>query len=400
MSGLSTRGRVWTAAIALTATAAGVAFLLAMPSTNAQSQAQKNGPPPAAPVSVAVVEQRDVALWDEFSGRLEAVERVEVRSRVAGAVQAAHFREGALVKKDDLLISIDPDPYAAEVERAEAQVVAARARVALTKSDLDRGTQLFDTRAVSQRDLDTRLNAHREAEANLKAALAALQSSRLNLRYTQVRAPVDGRVGKLEITVGNLVTAGPEAPILTTLVSVDPIYASFNADEQIVLRAINALGGNGSVTSNIGRIPVQISTVTSNGTPIKGRLQLIDNQVDIRTGTVRLRAVFDNPEGKLIPGQFVRLRMGQATPEPVLLVSERAIGTDQNKRFVMVVADDNKATYREVSLGSAMDGLRVVTSGLKPGERIIVNGLQRVRPGAPVAPETVPMDGKLALQSH
>jgi multidrug efflux system membrane fusion protein len=400
MKSLSSRGRVWAAAIALTATAAGVGVFLAMPSTVTQSQAQQNAAPPAAPVSVAVVEQRDVALWDEFSGRLEAVERVEVRSRVAGAVLAAHFREGALVKQGDLLITIDPDPYAAEVERAEAQVVAARARVALTKSELDRGQQLWDSRTVSQRDLDTRLNAHREAEANLKAALAALQSSRLNLRYTEVRAPVDGRVGRLEITVGNLVTAGPEAPVLTTLVSVNPIYASFNADEQIVMRAVNALGGNGSVASQVGRIPVQISTVMSNGTPIEGRLQLIDNQVDARTGTVRLRAVFDNAGGRLIPGQFVRVRMGHAKAEPALLVNERAIGTDQNKKFVMVVDAANKAAYREVTLGASMDGLRVVTSGLKSGERIVVNGLQRVRPGAEVAPETVPMDGKLAMQSR
>jgi membrane fusion protein, multidrug efflux system len=400
MRGLSSRGRVWAAAIALTATAAGVGVFLAMPSTVTQSQAQQNAAPAATPVSVAVVEQRDVALWDEFSGRLEAVERVEVRSRVAGAVLAAHFREGALVKQGDLLITIDPDPYAAEVERAEAQVVAARARVALTKSELDRGQQLWDSRTVSQRDLDTRLNAHREAEANLKAALAALQSSRLNLRYTEVRAPVDGRVGRLEITVGNLVSAGPEAPVLTTLVSVNPIYASFNADEQIVMRALNALGGNGSVASQVGRIPVQISTVMSNGTPIEGRLQLIDNQVDARTGTVRLRAVFDNAGGRLIPGQFVRVRMGHAKPEPALLVNERAIGTDQNKKFVMVVDAANKAAYREVTLGASMDGLRVVTSGLKSGERIVVNGLQRVRPGAEVAPETVPMDGKLAMQSR
>jgi multidrug efflux system membrane fusion protein len=390
---------VWAAAIALTAAASGVGVFLAMPSTVAQ-QAPQNGPPPATPVSVAVVEQRDVALWDEFSGRLEAVERVEVRARVAGVVQASHFREGALVKRGDLLITIDPDPYAAEVERASAQVGAAQARLALAKSELDRGRQLWDSRTVSQRDLDTRLNAHREAEANLQAAVAALQSSRLNLRYTEVRAPVDGRVGKLEVTVGNLVSGGPDAPALTSLVSVDPIYASFNADEQIVMRAVQALGGNGSVSARVGGIPVEISTVTSNGTPIAGRLHLIDNQVDVRTGTVRLRAVFDNAEGRLMPGQFVRVRMGQAKAESALLVNERAIGTDQSKRFVMVVDAENRAAYREVTLGAAMEGLRVVTSGLASGDRVVVNGLQRVRPGVLVAPETVPMDGKLALQSR
>ncbi|ARQ02460.1 efflux RND transporter periplasmic adaptor subunit [Pseudorhodoplanes sinuspersici] len=346
----------------------------------------------ALPVSVSVVQQRDVSVWDEFSGRLEAIERVEVRSRVAGAVQSVHFREGALVKQNDLLITIDPAPYAAEVERAEAQVVAAEARVALTKAEMDRGRQLSDTRIISVRDLDQRQNAYREAEANLRAAQAALQSAKLNLDYTQVRAPVAGRVGKLEITVGNLVAAGPGAPVLTTLVSVNPIYASFNADEQIVSRALQSLGDNGYNYDQIERIPVEMSTITSNGTSFKGKMQLIDNQFDAGTGTVRVRAVFDNADGRLIPGQFARLRMGQAKAEPALAVSERAIGTDQDKKYVLVVDADNKATYREVVLGPSVQGLRVVTQGLKSGERIVVNGLQRVRPGAVVEPQIVSMD--------
>ncbi len=351
---------------------------------------------PATPVSVATVEPREVAIWDEFSGRLEAIERVEVRSRVAGAVQAAHFREGALVKKNDLLVSIDPAPYAAEVDRAEAQVAAAQARVQLTKSELDRGQQLTESRVISQRDVDTRLNAHREAEANLRGAQAALQSAKLNLDYTQVRAPVAGRVGRLEITVGNLVAAGPGAPVLTTLVSVDPIYAGFSADEEVVARALKALGAQAQVE----RIPVEMSTVTSNGAPYRGHLQLIDNQVDAKSGTVRVRAVFDNPDGSLMPGQFARLRMGQPKSEPALLVSERAVGTDQNKKFVMVVDAQNKTQYREVTLGAAADGLRIVTSGLQPGERIVVNGLQRVRPGALVEPQTARMDARSEMQAQ
>lgn len=349
-------------------------------------------PAPALPVSVSLVEQRNVALWDEFSGRLEAIERVEVRSRVAGAVKSVHFREGALVKQNDLLITIDPDPYAAEVARAEAQVSAAQARVLLTKSEMERGRQLSGTQIISQRDLDQRLNAHREAEANQRAAEATLQSAKLNLEYTQVRAPVSGRVGRLEITVGNLVAAGPGSPVLTTLVSVNPIYASFNADEQVVARALNSMGGDGRGNSEIDRIPVEMTTGTSNGTTFKGRMQLIDNQVDARTGTVRVRAVFDNHDGKLIPGQFARLRMGQAKAEPALAVSERAIGTDQDKKYVLVVDTDNKTAYREVTLGPSVDGLRIVTNGLKSGERIVVNGLQRVRPGAVVEPQMVSMD--------
>ena len=189
--------------------------------------------PPATPVSVAAVVQSDVAAWDEFSGRLEAVERVDIRSRVAGTIQAVHFREGALVKKDELLLTIDPAPYAAEVERADAQVAAAQARVAQAKGEQDRSQRLWSEQAISKREFDERVNGQREADANLRAAQAALQTAKLSLGYTQVRAPVAGRVGKLEVTVGNLVAAGPGAPVLTTLVSVSPIYASFDADEQI-----------------------------------------------------------------------------------------------------------------------------------------------------------------------
>jgi multidrug efflux system membrane fusion protein len=389
------RRRFLLGAVAALAIAATTVTLISLPD-KAVSQQAAAAPAPALPVSVSVVEQRNVALWDEFSGRLEAIERVEVRSRVAGAVQSVHFREGALVKQDDLLITIDPAPYAAEVARAEAQVGAAQARVLLTRNEMDRGQQLSNTRIISQRDLDQRTNAHTEAEANLRAAEAALQSAKLNLEYTQVRAPVAGRVGKLEITVGNLVAAGPGAPVLTTLVSVNPIYASFNADEQIVARALESLGANGGSYDQLDRIPVEMSTVTSNGTTFKGRMQLIDNQVDARTGTVRVRAVFDNPDGKLIPGQFARLRMGQAKTEPALAVSERAIGTDQDKKYVLVVDAGNKAAYREVTLGPSVEGLRVVTNGLKSGERIVVNGLQRVRPGAVVEPQMVSMDVQAA----
>ena len=393
MSSLSLRGRLLGAGLALAVTAAGVAALVMAPSSVSHSNTAAGGQPAAVPVSMAVVEQREAALWDEFSGRLEAVERVEVRSRVAGAVLAVHFREGALVGKGDLLVTIDPAPYAAEVERGEAQVAAAQARLSLASGELDRGRQLWDSRTVSARELDQRLNGQREAEANLRAAQAALQAARLNLEYTEVRAPVAGRVGKLEITVGNLVPAGPGAPVLTTLVSVDPIYASFNADEQVVMRALASLGA-GAADAQLDRIPVQMFTATSNGSASEGRLQLIDNQVDARSGTVRVRAVFDNPQGRLMPGQFARLRMGQVKAEPAVMVNERAVGTDQDKKFVLVVDSDNKAEYREVTLGAFVDGLRIVKTGLKPGERIIVNGLQRVRPGALVAPERVAMNAR------
>ncbi|MFT0861132.1 efflux RND transporter periplasmic adaptor subunit [Ancylobacter sp. G4_0304] len=354
--------------------------------------------PPATPVSVAVLQARDTMRWDEFSGRLSAVERVDIRPRVAGAVKSVHFREGALVKQGDLLVTIDPEPFKAELDRAEAQAAAAEARLLFTKNELDRGQRLVDSRVVSVQDLDQRTNNYKEAQANLRAAQADVQTARLDLGYTEVRAPVDGRVGRIDVTVGNLVAAGPTSPVLTTLVSVNPIYVGFAADENAVSEALATLG-DGDVLSQIDRIPVEITTATTGGKPVSGRLQLVDNQVDAATGTFRLRAVFDNADGRLVPGQFARVRMGRGKTEPALVINERAVGTDQDKKFVFVVDADNKASYREVKLGSTSDGLRVVTKGLSEGERVVVNGLQRVRPGALLAPEVVPMQTARAPQA-
>jgi multidrug efflux system membrane fusion protein len=377
------------AGIALVAVAVGGGAAL-MNLSSVAAQAESGAVVPAAvQASVALVEAKATAPSDEFSGRLEAIERVEIRSRVAGAVQEIHFREGALVKKDDLLVLIDPALYAADVARAEGQVAAAKARLVLTKSDFERGQQLTSS-SITQRDMDSRINAYREADANLQAAEAALKTAQLNLSYTEVRAPVSGRVGKVEITVGNLIAAGPSAPLLTTLVSVNPIYASFNADEQVVTRALKTLADE-KTPNEIDRIPVHMTTVTDNA-PVKGQMQFIDNQVDPRSGTVRVRAQFDNADGRLMPGQFARLSMGQPKAEQTLLVSERAVGTDQNKKYVMVVDAKDKAQYREVTLGVSVDGMRVILSGLKAGERIVVNGLQRVRPGVTIKPEMVAMN--------
>lgn len=351
--------------------------------------------PPAMPVSVATVVQTEVAAWDEFSGRLEAVERVDIRSRVAGTLQAVHFREGALVRKGELLLTIDPAPYAAEVERAGAQVAAAQARLAQAKGEHDRSQRLWSEQAISRREFDERTNGKGEADANLRAMQAALQTTQLSLGYTQVRAPVSGRVGKLEVTVGNLVAAGPGAPVLTTLVSVSPIYASFDADEQVVAKALKDVSSGGE--RRLERIPVQMGTAATSDTPFEGKLQLVDNQVDAKSGTVRARAVFDNKDGQLMPGQFARIRMGQATQATALLVNERAVGTDQNKKFVLVVGADNKAVYREVTLGASVNGLRVVKDGLAANERIVVNGLQRIRPGVLVDPQPVEMSAKAEL---
>ena len=380
LSSLARRG-LWPTLTLLTAVAAFAAALFGLRSADAGESAA--AVPPAPPVSVATVAQTEITAWDEFSGRLEAVERVDVRSRVAGALQSVHFREGSLVRKGDLLITIDPAPYAAEVERASADVAAAQARLSFSRSEQARAQRLWDDKAIAERELDERRNAGLEADARLRAATAALQTSRLSLGYTQVRAPVAGRIGRVEVTVGNLVAAGPGAPVLTTLVSVSPIYASFDADEQ-------ALERTGARAAQ-GAIAVRMGTAGQADTPYAGKLQLVDNQVDARSGTVRVRAVFDNADGTLVPGQFARIRMGQSKSSTALLVSERAVATDQSRKYVLVVGADNKAEYREVTLGAPIDGLRIVASGLKAGERIVVNGLQRVRPGAVVAPQEVPM---------
>lgn len=382
------RRRRWAAATAATGlVAAAAVFVIASPGEAGSAPAP--AAPSAVPVSVAAVESREVQVWDEFSGRLEAVERVAVRSRVAGTVLATHFREGALVKAGELLFTIDPAPYQAAVDRAEAQRLSAEARLAYAGGELARAQTLWADRAIAQRELDERVNAQREAAAALSAAQAVLQTAKLDLGYTQVRAPVAGRVGRIEVTPGNLVAAGPGAPVLASLVSVSPIYASFDADEAVVQRALGALP-NGGARPPLDRIPVELAAGVT-GERVQGRLQLVDNQVDAASGTVRLRAVFDNPQGTLMPGQFAKLRMGRPAAQQAVLVSERAVGTDQHKRFVLVVGADRKLAYREVELGSAVDGLRIVHKGLQAGEQVVVNGLQRVRPGVEVQPQTVPM---------
>lgn len=392
---MNTRLKRWALAgtgLGLAASISAAALVFDLPASMAASEAaQASAPaaaPPATPVTVAVVQSRSVTTWQNFSGRLEAVDRVEVRPRVGGAIQSVEFREGALVKAGDLLFTIDPAPYEATVAQAAGLVASAEAKVALANSELDRGRRLADNRTISQSDLDQRKNAVAEAEAGLKTAEATLRSAQLELDYTKVRAPVAGRAGKVQITVGNLIAAGTASPALTTLVSADPIYASFNASEEIVARVLSKLPATDGALPLIGQIPIEIGTLSDEGTPITGKVQLIGNEVDASSGTIAVRAEIANPDGRLIPGQFVRIRMGEPRPEDTILVSERAIGTDQSKKFVFVVDADNKVAYRPVELGRSMGGERVVESGLADGDKVVVNGLQRIRPGVLVDPQS------------
>lgn len=364
--------------------------------SKSHAEGEQAAPAQATPVSVAIVQPKLVSQWNEFSGRLEAVDQVDVRSRVAGAVQSIHFKEGSVVQQGDLLVKIDPAPYEAEVARAKAQVSAAESRLAFAKNELERGKRLIDSRTVSQSDYDQRRNVEAGALADLEAARAVLKTATLNLEYTDIRAPISGRVGRIEITQGNLIAAGPAAPLLTSLVSISPIYASFEADENVVANALADLPEGLNNRDFVDRIPVQMDV--QGKADVQGKLQLINNSVETNSGTVKVRAVFDNANGRLMPGQFAKVRMGQANERQELLVDEKAVGTDQNKKFVMVVNPQNVVEYREISLGGKADGLRIVTSGLQAEDKVVVNGLQRIRPGSLVAPEMVAMGANASNQ--
>lgn len=369
----------------LVVVAIGLALIGTVAGISLNSEAAKPQTVAAAPtpVTVAPVFERSVIEWDDFSGRVEAIEYVEIRPRVAGTIDAVHFREGQLVRKGDPLFTIDPRPYEAELARVEAEKAQAQAALELAQTELERTRRLADEHAVARRELDQRASAVLEAEARLKGTEAAIMTARLNLQYTAITAPVSGRVSRAEITTGNLVGTGLNTPSLTTLVSVSPMYINFEIDEQTFQRyAAHGAAGN----SNVARIPVAIGLSNEDGYPHRGQLQAFDNRVDTASGTIRVRAVVNNADNLLTPGMYARVRIGGGGSKPALLIDDKAVGTDQDKKFVMIVGDDNKATYRSVVLGPVIDGKRVVRSGLQEGENVIVNGLQRVRPNDVVAP--------------
>lgn len=369
------------------AAAASMAVIAA--TTSFQGQAQDQAPAAAAPaaveVDVATVVARKVVDWQSYSGRLEAVERVDVRPRVSGTITEVHFKNGALVKKGDVLFTIDPEPFKAELARAEAQLASARAGARYADAELARASKLVADSTITRRTLDEREHNARDAAANVRAAEAAVRVARLNLGYSSVTAPIDGRVSRAEITVGNVVAEGAAGQPLTTIVSVSPLYAAFDVDEQTYLRHI------ASVKDKAG-VPVQIGLANEEDYSRTGTIQDVDNRLDPVSGTIRVRASVENADGMLVPGLYARVKVGGSEPQPAVMVDEKAIGTDQDKKFVLVVGDDNKVVYRHISLGSRQEGLRIVTQGLAPGERIIVNGVQRARPGDLVQPKIVAME--------
>ena len=346
-----------------------------------------NGPPPAPEVQVAEVALQAIRPWDEFNGRIEAVESVQLRSRVSGYIERIAFAEGQEVKKGQLLFVIDQRPYRAALASAQAQLERARAAAGLAQTQDQRARQLVAENAVSREEADTRAATLAQATAQVRAAEAELATARLQLDFTEVRAPITGRAGRALLTVGNLAQA--DQSLLTTVVSQDPVHVYFETDEQTWLRyARLARDGTRAASDN----PVRVGLAGESGYPHAGTVDFVDNRVDPATGTIRARAVLRNPDGVFTPGLFARVQLEGSGRFDALLVDDKAVLTDQDRKYVYVLGKDNTAQRKDVVLGRVIDGLRVVESGLSPGDAVIVSGLQKVfMPGMPVAPKKVAM---------
>ena len=341
--------------------------------------------PPPPTVTVAPVEQRELTEYNEFTGRLDAVETVEVRPRVSGHIQEMRFQSGQLVKKGDVLFVIDPRWHQAEFERATAEYQRAQAKFATAEREANRAKELLADKAISLEESEQRNSKLSEARAGLASAKAASETAKLDLEFTQIRAPIDGRVSRAWVTVGNYVSGGPGMnSVLTTIVSVDPIYAYADVDEATLLKfqKLKSKLGNGD-----GRIAVEMALADDEGFPYQGFVESFDNRIDPATGSILLRTVFPNQDGRLLPGLFARVRVPGSERKPTLLISDRAIGTDQSQKFVLTLSATNTVEYRPVKIGPVLEGKRVIREGLQAGEQVVVNGLQRVRPGMPVTPE-------------
>jgi multidrug efflux system membrane fusion protein len=351
-----------------------------------KAEAPKQGAPA---VTVAPVEQKSIVEWEEFTGRTEPVDSVEVRPRVSGYIQEVKFQSGQLVKQGDVLFVIDPRWHQATFDQRHAELEEAKVKCENAKREAERSQHLLETRAISVEEGDQRQYRYQEAKAVWLAAQAALDSAKLDLDYTEVRAPIAGRVSRALLTEGNYVSGNAGgASLLTTIVSVDPVYVYADVDENSLLK-FNALAQAKKLeTDGDGKIPVQLQLADEQGFAHAGYVESFDNRLDANTGSILLRAVFPNSDGRIVPGLFARIRIPLSERHPALLVEERAIGTDQAQKYVLSLTSSNTVEYHSVSLGPLMEGKRIVRSGLTGKEEIVVNGLQRVRPGMPVSPET------------
>jgi multidrug efflux system membrane fusion protein len=355
----------------------------------------KGGSAPSAPppqVSVAQVLEKRVKDWDEFTGRLQAVESVEIRPRVSGYIDKVAFTEGSLVKRGDLLFVIDPRPYRAEYDRSAADVKRYKTALELARIELVRVQRLKDSGAVSEEELDERKSTVAQAEANVAGSEASLETASLNLNFTQVSSPVEGRVSRAEVTRGNLVTGGSNGgTLLSSVVSMDPMYLYFDADEQSYLRYVRLAHSGERPGSRESQNPVQVGLANEEGFPHTGSVDFVDNQLNPQTGTIRARAVLQNKDGLFTPGLFARVQLLGSGEYQAILIEDRAVNTDQSQKYVLLLGANNQIEYRKVTLGRVIDGLRIVREGLKPGDVIVVNGAQRVHPGVTVTPQRVVM---------
>ncbi len=363
----------------------GSAAMLGVLAAGCQKNATPAMPPPA--VTVNQPAQREVTEWDEYPGRLDAVDMVEVRARVSGYLESVHFKDGAEVKKGDLLFVIDPRQYQADLDRATADLAQAQSRFDLASNDQERAERLLKTKTISAEEADSRFNGKREAEAAIQSARATLETAKLNIEYTHITSPIDGRIGRKLITEGNLVNGNQgQSTLLATIVSIDPLYGYFDADEQSLLKYQQLVreGKGGSLRD--GKVVCELELANETDFPHQGVLDFVDNRVDPATGTMRVRGVFPNPapDRVLQPGYFARLRVPGSGKYQALLVPDLAVGTDQGQKFVYVVNDKNTVEYRTVKLGPVVDGLRVVREGIHSNDWVVVNGLMSIRPGAPV----------------
>lgn len=341
--------------------------------------------PPAPQVEVVILEPQEIRTWAGFSGRLAPVESAAIKPLVSGTIQQVLFSEGQLVQKGQPLFVIDPRPHQASLQRAQAQLATARSRAKLAQDELNRARQLIGAKLVSQSVYDAAVSAEQVAQADVKNAEAALAQAKLDLEYAHISAPISGRVGRAELTVGNVVEAGVNAPVLTQIVADDRLYAEFNVDEATYVQLVRN-------TQNVQQMPVELNLAGDESTTYEGQIYAFDNRLDTNSGTIRARAIFDNKDGALMAGMFARVRLGSAEKIQALLIPERAIGTNQSKKYVLVVDENNTANYREVSLGDHYQGQRVVQVGVNAGEKVIVNGLSHVRPKTQVNPSIAARD--------
>ncbi len=356
------------------------------------SEAAPEPAPPPPQVSVAPVLIKDIRPWDEFTGRIEAVESVELRPRVSGAIERVNYVEGSLTEAGDVLSVIDQRPYRAALAQARAELARARAEAGLARKELGRADRLAGARAISAEALDQRQTTLAQAEASMRAAQAAVDMAELDLEFTQVRAPISGRVGRARVTAGNLVSTQPGATLLTTIVSLDPVHVYFEQNEATYLRySLMSRNGERESARNASH-PVRVGLAGDAGYPYSGEMDFLDNRVDPGPGTIRARAVLPNPQHVFTPGLFARVKVFGSGVFEAMLIDDRAVLTDQDRKYVYVVGDDGHAQRRDVRLGRKVDGLRVVQSGLAPGDRVIVHGVQKVFfPGMPVQAQVIAM---------